>query len=62
VKLLTKRLACPAGDVFGRRPKTAGGTPALLMALNNPKAGLWHAATNALMKIDPEAAAKAGVK
>jgi HEAT repeat protein len=45
---------------FGAQAKPA--VPILIGLLNDPQQGIREAATNALKNIDPEAAAKAGVK
>jgi HEAT repeat protein len=54
--------AIGAANALGRfGHKAEGAVPALVMALKNPSAGLRAATARALTKIDPEAAAKAGV-
>jgi HEAT repeat protein len=45
---------------FGPKAKLA--VPALVELLNDPNAGVRGSATDSLKAIDPEAAAKAGVK
>lgn len=52
--------AADALGKFGTDAKPA--IPALIALLNDPLGLARQAATNALLQIDPEAAAKAGVK
>jgi hypothetical protein len=54
------RGALQALSDIGARDKT--GIAALVAALSLPRASVRNVASNALFKIDPEAAAKAGVK
>ncbi len=55
--------AISAASALGRfRHEAEAAVPALVVALQSPSAGLQDAAARALKKIDPEAAAEAGVK
>ncbi len=55
-----RHVAVQALARFGSQAKPA--VPAIIKALENPQLRVREAATNALLKIDPEVAAKAGVQ
>lgn len=57
---LARRLASQGLGAFGAEAKEA--VPAVVELLNDPDEGVRRAAGNALLQIDPEAAARAGVK